>query len=250
MRLGRPCESTLGQSARARPAASRAPRIASSARASKWTCSERMPGVRSTMPAMRWALQILEQCLHLEAQRQIELGRAELDQQIVSRPLRMHARERPSACVAEAGQARAAPPELPCADRAAALRATPRRTRSTDRPAELAELPQIRHRRRSRGRRSRRGSGHPAPGSPACRRCSRCCRWRRRCRGCSRDAGPPRRHRRAPSAASARSAARRCGWSCSALPSPWRRKHDVIGREEIRRAMRPVDHARSATAVP
>ena len=49
------------------------------------------------------------------------------------------------------------------------------------------------------------------------------CRPRRRCRGCWTDAGPPRRHRCAPTAASGRSGARRCGWSCSALPSRWRR---------------------------
>ncbi len=48
-------------------------------------------------------------------------------------------------------------------------------------------------------------------------------RWRRRCRGCSRGAGRPHRRRVAPSAASARSDARRCGWSCSAPSSPSRR---------------------------
>ena len=67
---------------------------------------------------------------------------------------------------------------------------------------------------------------------------------RRRCRGCSRGAARPRRRPCAPIAASGRSGARRCGWSCSALPSRVAKNVvDVVGREEVRRAVRAVEHA-------
>ena len=47
-----------------------------------------------------------------------------------------------------------------------------------------------------------------------------------------------------PVAASARSAARRCGWSCSAPPrSVAKKRVDVVGGEEIRRAVRAVEDA-------
>ena len=69
-------------------------------------------------------------------------------------------------------------------------------------------------------------------------------RWRRRCRECWRDAGPLRRHPRAPSAASGRSGARPCGRCCSAPHTrPRTAIVDVVCREKIRRAMRAVENA-------
>ena len=220
------------------PAAGRAARRGRADAVSKCTCSERMPGVRSSIPGTARSLQLEHEGVHPRPAGGCR-ARAGLARRAGSR---RPAADRPSppagspprSAAARRAAGTATPPahrrapasrSAPPAPRPAARRL--RRHRDEAHAVAWLELARASSGRRappSRGRRSRRGSGRPGRGSPACHRCSPRPRSRRRCRGCSRGAAPPRRRPGAPTRASGRSAGCRCGWSCSGPPSRRRRR--------------------------
>ncbi len=83
IRVGTSMSSMSGNRASAAISVVHQLRSSGSTRLSKWTCSERMPGVRSMMPGERVGLQIVHQRVDAEPQVQVQHQRAVLDEQIL-----------------------------------------------------------------------------------------------------------------------------------------------------------------------